>query len=656
MSNIAKRVLSLTLVATFLCSSLISFLQIQAAEKSISYSDMVKASVNAQGGIIEDTEFSYQLVFGKVGVNEVAGNDFSSQWGQDAVNYKKDSALLAYTATGLKSNSQYYNSMIKVTAKEPVSIHFTHPAMSGVQYASHTYIKTYHVVDGMPQIISSVQVTDQAVAADYYTPKTVVAKAGESVYWSFETSNEWGATAEFYPSVVIGDATEVTSDRLTLNDMVAGTVMKQGEPVNTEFVDYQFLTGKISSPLKMNTFVKDNGSGGWDDNWKAQYFENNIMRTGIEIQNMVGYPKSGNIITSQASTSDAFYDVIIKLEVNKNCLLDITHPVIPANEWRGTHTRMKVLVKKQGMRTLQLFEKTVTPDEIAANTYAVSNLSLEAGDTVYYIYTSVNEYGANIPITPTFSFTKSEYVPPATETESLTVSDFLLGMNESNGDPISSDLATFQILTGKVGSETKLQSFSDTKAELGWYNDSDTDKDKKTAFVSTTCLQASENHDAILKLTAKENISVNLSHPALTSWLGANGRFKITIQSGNVFSVVSDMKISDSNRTENCYVSGARELHLSKGDSLYLSLYTTNEWHFYADILPVFNLSTTSYDESQTLGKIIKDRETYKKAIDEFIATLSQSNYSAANWSSIQEIATSAKAAIDQEISALNMA
>lgn len=654
MVKIGKKIIMTLLVVTLSCSSIVYYQnQSKAAETSISISDMVVASVASQGAAVDMGKYTYQLVFGKVGSSEHAGNNFTDQWGQPSVNYipQGESAVKAYTATGLKCTAQCLGSMVKITAKETISVRFTHPTIQGISGVGFIYIKVFHVVDGMPQVVSSIPLSDQNVAANYYTPKTVIAKAGESVYWSYETSNQWGFVADLSPSVEIGNAAEIENDSLTLNDMVAGTVVKKGNEVNTEFVKYQLITGKYDNPIKFNTFFTDTGSGDWEDNWRVQYKENDAIQTAIEINNFNNYPKCGNLFTSQAASADTFKDDIIKLSINKDCKINITHPAVPENEWRGSHTLLRMVLKRPGMTTAVLFDKIVPSSAIDANTYGISDLSLKMGDILYYIYTSKNEYGSNISLTPTFSFTKTAFIPTVPETETLNVSNFVLGMNESNGEPIGSELASYQIVTGKIGNETKMKYFSNAKAEFTWYGTEDTDKDKKTTFVTNNTLQASQDHDCILKLTANKNLKVNLSHPELKSWVGPNGRFKVVIVSNGQSCVMKDTGVSDKNTAANYYFDGANELYLRAGDILYLDLYTINDWHFYADIIPVIQISTKSFDDNKTVAKTIESRTSSKNLIDKYVACLSMNNYTDENWTSIQNIAALAKANIDMQTS-----
>ncbi|MCX7614799.1 MAG: hypothetical protein N2Z65_03480, partial [Clostridiales bacterium] len=235
--------------------------------------------------------------------------------------------------------------------------------------------------------------------------------------------------------------------------------------------------------------------------------------------------------------------------------------------------------------------------------------------------------------------------------ETLTVSDIIKGMNATKGDPLSGVLATYQVITGKIGSEMKMKTFSDTKAEFGWYGSNDTDKNMKTTYASTTQLQVSQDHDSILKIKANENIMVNLTHPALTSWIGSNGKYSITVVTNNKSCLMKETFVSDNHKEANYYFDGVSVLHLRKGDTLYLSLSTTNEWYFYADIMPVISMSKTGYNESMTVGVLLTNRTSNKKIMDDTLSSLSEKNYSVKNWADIKSIVDTAKASIDEQIS-----
>ncbi len=382
---------------------------IVTAEDS-NYSDLVSATIKSQGAAIEMALADYQFLYGNfkagaelkpfskfVGTGENDAGDILHNNAADNAD-DANNALWRWQWRACDNNE----TVLKITAKEDVSITFDHIAVAEKMWAFHSSFTFVQVdAEGKQAEIHKIQVTENFdVAAAQFTAH--LAK-GDTLYIAYGL-NEGASgkvTSTFFPTMVLSTEGYDTSKRPAMeappvveipegqentdfSALVSESVLSQGAAVEKEMAIFQFLMGDIDAEnldlTAFQSFLGD-GSGTPDDVLRDDY-------AGDPFNALWRWQwRCGELET------------VLKITAKEDMVLELfTLESPPSDQLWATHAAFRFIAEdSEGLRLMvkRLNIRSVMPPEDCKVV-----VHMAAGDTLYVAYGIMD--GSSGPATSTY--------------------------------------------------------------------------------------------------------------------------------------------------------------------------------------------------------------------------------------------------------------
>ncbi len=374
------------------------------------YSDLVSATIKSQGAAIEMNLADYTFLYG----NFKAGAELKSftQFAGSGENDPGDIVHNNTTGNPNDANNGLWRwqwracdnneTVLKITAKENVSITFDHIAVAEKMWAFHSNFTFVQMdAEGKRAEIHKIQVTENFdVAAARFTAH--LAK-GDTLYivYGLNEGASGKVTSTFFPTMALNTEGYDASKRPAMeappvveipegqentdfSALVSESVISQGAAVEKEMAIFQFLMGDIDADVldlvPFNSFLGD-GSGTPDDVLRDDY-------AGDPFNALWRWQwRCGELET------------VLKITAKEDMVLELfTLESPPSDQLWATHAAFRFIAEdSEGLRLMvkRLNIRSVMPPEDCKVV-----VHMAAGDTLYVAYGIMD--GSSGPATSTY--------------------------------------------------------------------------------------------------------------------------------------------------------------------------------------------------------------------------------------------------------------
>lgn len=436
------------------------------------------------------------------------------------------------------------------------------------------------------------------------------AAAGDKIYVIYKTFNTEGYTqAMFHPWFQVETAAydaaqrpvyddEIKQQGIAFWDMVSGQVAAGGAPVtDLKFVDYQFLTGSYDGGT-LAPFTVINGAGDTNP-------DNDIL----------GDPDGNCAAWRWQWRASVGTDIALKLTASKDVYVKI-HQDGGFDSWASGSYIRYIVANGEG-KTYEVKKYQIDGTKTSAESI-LGEIHLAQGDSLYVVYTDEQHNPATASFCPTVftdsqaynANTRNEYYednnptpPPAPsdKTDYLEHPYMVSQAVKANGGVVDSTLVEYQYLHGSVAAG-KLNPFTTLTGAGTASEDDDALGDANSDYAIWRWQWRCGGGDTVLKMTAKENLKLDLTAWAVNEQQWAKGtsyKFYLVNEDGGL-EILKEVEVKETVDVADY----AMTVHMAKGDTLYI-IYS-NSYGEYADgspatshYMPVFTMSTNGYDEAQ---------------------------------------------------------
>ncbi len=497
--------------------------------------------------------------------------------------------------------------VLKITAKQNLYMNLWQNADTTSTWVGNTQI-SYVVENAKGTRVTlktlNVEVNVPITTAQYDTHLHL--KAGDTAYIIYHKTDEHSATYASNMRVTVNtdafDASQrtyfpVVTTTLAHTDMVSAQVAAGGAPVDAENVTYQYLYGDVAGQLNAFTEFSGNGSGGADD--------------------IVGNPGSDNAVWRWQWRAGDAGDTVLKITAAEDLKLSLSHlDSIPVENIWAFHSTFLLYAANEDGTLVQLAEY---PVEAPMNTAAMNaEIHMAAGDSVYLVY-GLKDYGngqVTTGLMPRFTAdpkaydaslrtdfttepeeTEPEITEPVIVSTVLGHSDMVSAEVAAGGAPVTAAGVTYQYLYGDVAGQ--LNAFTEFGGNGSGGADDIVGNAGGDNAVWRWQWRAGDAGDTVLKITATENIKLELSHPGQIQgeiWAFHSEFILYTADASGKLIQLADYPVEAPMNTAAINA----QIHMAAGDSVYLvySLKDYGNGQVTTELMPQFTVVQGAYDAS----------------------------------------------------------
>lgn len=629
--------------------------------ETIEYHNMIINVAKNEGKMIETlTLANYGVMHGDAKVDDVKEfTTYSSTSSNSTLGLTTDNA---HASEHWRIKSVKNDGVIAVfTAKENISVDIVRDTIGG-DWTEHAQIGIYKKSNEVVSTIYEKTFENDNHPKEDFSYNDIVLATGETLYYQFifrgcEENDKHrnminlpkfiletyqGEVPEIPPveeedTLKPGDYSNSTS--ISLTDMALEVALRNGDPVILKDMEVNLLQGNVLTSTRK--FEKYTISG-----------ENDSRSVLISDVDEFNSPESAAFTTWRINTTSNS-SAIFEIKATSDISLTITHPAINGG-WIDNTGQYFGLYIKENEKVYTQWKKPIIEPTSTENEYGAT-IMLKSGDTCYYTFGSTDGANRNVNIIPTFTASTENYNEDVRNEqlvigdETITMWDALTATINNNYQDVDYNLVSYGFYYGTMKEHTHFNYHvgdgTGTEKDALW--DSAT---QNTGFVRWQ-MQCSSTKDAIIKISAKEDINISLTHPAV--WVDAWSTFTsiryYAIDEEGTRALIKNIPIQEG--TDDTYF--ALEVSLHKGESLYIDYYTTTEEWGSIDFRPTINASCKDFDEAKTVDfASIKALNVLKQnkinEINAIYETLNSDDYSISNWGKIENFISDVLTSIEE--------
>ncbi|HEY8443703.1 MAG TPA: hypothetical protein VIL24_02770 [Clostridia bacterium] len=434
------------------------------------------------------------------------------------------------------------------------------------------------------------------------------------------------ASTEDFDQEAYEEMFRIKQESAGLVEMVEKAVIANGGTVNYSLFDVDFYGGILGEELWRYTAEKVTREDG-------SFFFQLVDEEGKHFDDSISAFQTWRMRASTESHA------IIAVTAKENIFLKLEHPQLDGG-W--TDPKMGIFLgvyQKADGKYYTLLE--VEPSNSApANAYAVTT-HMKQGDTLYFVYGTLMR-SCNINIRPQFTALTEEYSEEGRQavitanTKKLTLKEMVSNFIANELEEVTTQYFKYAFIVGDFyGDDLLAPSYYRGTGE-GLPTDSVWDSASLSAGFERSLIKFGGTYNAIIKVTALENMLLKMTHPAI--WPDAlDAAIMIVAEDARGYKwPVSDKQII-ANSEANYYLT---DVHMKEGDSVYIVVYALTSSGFRINLMPEFEADIDAYDESLRpdfeRAKVLEDyRQNIIQELEDHMEELGESNYSAARWSEI---------------------
>lgn len=532
------------------------------------------------------------------------------------------------------------------SAKEKINIDIIRSTIGG-DWTQYAQIEIYKKSNDVISLLKEVNLNGSNPKEDFGY-NDIVLETGESLYYQFifrgNDANDAHRTMINLPKFVlkkysdnsslnppIEDETLTPTDYLSstsidLSNLAIEVALRNGDCVKLKDMEVNLLQGNIfTTTKKFENYIISNNNG-----------QKNVLISDV---NEFNSPDSAAFETWRINTTNKS-SAIFEIKATSDIKLSITHPAIN-NGWIDNSGQYFGLYIKTNDKIYTQFDKPITSATSTENEYG-GTLMLKKGDICYYVFGSIDGFNRNVEMIPLFSASTSSY-DETIRNEQLTINDEKINMWDAlsatinnNYEDVDYNLFSYGFYYGNIKEPIHFN------YHVGDGSGSEKDALWDSAIENTGFLrwqmQCSDTKDAIMKITAKENVKISISHPEVwqDAWSTHTAIKYYAVATDNTRVLLKDIPILTG--TNDTYF--ALDVHLKKSESLYIVYYTTNESYGSINFRPTINASCKDFDETKIIDyETIRTLNTLKNTkvseINDVYESLNEDDYSISNWGKI---------------------
>ena len=428
-------------------------------------------------------------------------------------------------------------------------------------------------------------------------------------------------------------------NEIGLNDLAVSVAINNGAPAILDSMEINLLQGNVFANVKgfTNYYI----DGGTDD-----------LRVIISDSNEFDGKSAAAFSTWRIKTTSNS-SAIFEIKATKDIKLTISHDAFNGG-WIDEHGQYFAMYLKVDGKVYTRWSKDIVTEVADANLYG-GTVMLKAGDICYYVFGSSIADERNVNIVPTFTADEIQYDEDERNSqmilanETVNMWDALTATINNNYNDASYNLIDFGFYYGSIKNlvlfDYHIGDGSGTADDALWDNVS-----CNTGFLRWQ-MQCSAEKNAIMKITAKENVKVTINHSAI--WFDAWSTFTSVryyaqdIEGTKV--LLKDIPVSSGTTDDYFSIS----VNLEKGQVLFIDYYTTNDDWGSLNFAPVVTASTLDFNELDMVDfSAIKALDSLKeqkiKELNDLYDTLDEYDYSISNWGKLENYITDAILIIEE--------
>lgn len=532
------------------------------------------------------------------------------------------------------------SALFKIEATSNIKLTITHPSCDkgwidehGQYFALHTQVNDKYYTLWNKPILSEV-VSENQFGGE------VMLNAGDIAYFEFGSSIANERNLEIAPiftsSTLDYDETIRNSQCKTLSaslkDVVLEAIANSGSPLKATDMEIELLQGNVFTGTRSFKNYISNETGGLLSD-----------TTSFDGQESAAI-ESWRMKTTNTSSA------IIKVKATNDIKLDITHPAINGG-WIDEFGQYFGLYYKSEGTTYTIWTQAITSSNLPENTYAGS-VMLKADDEAYFVFGSTEALERNVNIAPIFTSSTEDFNEEVRLTqckfsdERITMWDALTAVLNNNFDDVSYNLVDYGFYIGKVKEEEKCEiavgDGTGTADDALWNGDF-------TAGFLRWQIQCDVNKDAIMKITAKENVNILVTHTPVweDAWSTFTSVRYYVMDKDGTLSNYKEIAVDINTPADYFGV----EVNLLKNQILYIDYYTRDDQYGSLDFAPVITISNDKFDESKLIDfdfvralNIVKENNIYE--VEDMLYDINEFDYSYSNYEKIKKIFSNAITAI----------
>lgn len=628
--------------------------------ETIEYHNMIINVAKNEGKIVDTlTLANYGVMHGDAKVGDVKPfTTYSSSSSNSTLGLTTDNA---HASEHWRIKSVKNDGVIAMfTAKEDISIDIIRENVGG-DWTQHAQIGIYKKSNDVVSTIYEKTFENDNHPKEDFSYNDIVLATGETLYYQFifrgtaenDTHRNMINLPKFVLETYEGGSTPVlppvieeeeelkpgdysSSTSISLTDLALEVSLIEGEAVTLKDMEVNLLQGNIfASTRKFENYTINE--------------DKSVLISDI---NEFNSPESAAFETWRINTTSNS-SAIFEIKATSDICLNITHPSIDGG-WIDNTGQYFGLYIKTNEKIYTQWSKPIIEATSQENEFGGS-IMLKEGDVCYYVFGSIDGNNRNVNIIPTFTSSTENYNEETRNEqlvvgdETITMWDALTATINNNYEDVDYNLVSYGFYYGTLKENTHFNYHkgdgTGTEADALW--DSATEN---TGFIRWQ-MQCSSNKDAIIKITAKEDVKITLTHPAV--WADAWSTFTsvryYAIDSEDTRVLLKNIPVQSG--TDETYF--ALQVHLNKGETFLIDYYTNTEEWGSLDFRPTITVSCKDFDSTKTVDYAsIKALNTLKitkaEEINALYESLQEDNYSIANWGKIENYVSEVLVAIDE--------
>lgn len=635
------------------------------AQESASYGDMVvRTAINGGAAYTDGKLADYQILHGNV--NAGAINPFatyvsdSGAWSGQLGNDTDDAYCLNW-----KLFSRNNDGIIAaITAKTEVAVTISKSALGG--WSDNAVLGIYlKTAAGTLSTVSEKELTTASTVEDYGGSFDLM--TGDTLYYQFKF--EWGdyRNMENLPAFTFDNKNSTSSS--SSEGGTSSSSSTSGETSSQTSEDFSLVSSVNLNDLAYQVAAKDGADLALQD-MAIGIYQGNVSSN---IAKFPSYTSSSVDMSALLSNSGTFDGAdmaavstwrikttlssspIFMVKATKDIKLTIAHPEITGG-WIDANTGLSFsLYMKSGANLYKQWTRDINSLPQVENAFG-GTLMLKSDDIAYFTFSSTIANERNINIVPSFASDPAAYDEATRNSQmhmskdSETMWDALTACINNSYDDVDYPLASVGFYHGTM---KDLKKFDYHEGDgKGTASDALWDSIQKHTGFQRWQIQCSDGDDAILKITAKENQKITLTHTAIwaDAWSATNSLVRYyAVDTDGTKVILKTLPIA-TQTSEDAY---GITVSLEMGQSLYLDYYTIDGNWYSVNLAPKLSFSIDDYDATalpafQAMRDLANLKQNEKAKVTDLVASLTESDYSIDNWAQINNLKDEALSAIDE--------
>jgi hypothetical protein len=422
----------------------------------------------------------------------------------------------------------------------------------------------------------------------------------------------------------------IKEESANLVELVEKAVGVNGETVEYSLFDVDFYGGKL-------------GEGEL-----TRYYAEAVEKTdGTYYYQLLD--KEGSVFDDSASSFQTWRmrastesHAIMAITAKENVFLELTHPQVDGG-WTDPKMGIFIGIYLKADNNYYTILEEEPSNEAPANAYGVS-VNMKKDDVLYFVYGTLMRSG-NINIRPAIKVSTEDYNEANRQQiingneKTLSYKDIVSNVISNDFEEVTTTYFKYSLMVGSFYDDDFLRPSYFTGSGQGVPTDGVWDSASLIAGFDRFSLKCSSQYNAIIKVTALQNMLLEMNHEAI--WPQAeNASIMIVAQDDRGYKwIISDKKIEADSPADYYLL----DTHMKAGDSVYIIFYATGSSGVKINLMPVLSVNTQDYQESERpdfeRAKAVEDyRAGILEQIEDYVEELGESNYSAARWSEILQI------------------